>query len=172
MNSVHLPARGASLLNVPCCSCINLGFLQTTPGILKISQLLMGGICQTMMINFGTGQSTLLGMAYISLLTTVSASLYTTVLLLVCYLLSRPSFSLVRSSLFETLFNASAALSYLTSSAYLATVVNLVLYPIYVITLGFVAYPAMIGAYSLGFALSFIHGLDAYQCYKQYKGYG
>ena len=47
----------------------------------------------------------------------------------------------------ETIFNASAALSYLSASSYMAVAVNVYLYPYYLVTLGFVAYPAMISAY-------------------------
>uniref|UniRef100_A0A146L056 Uncharacterized protein n=1 Tax=Lygus hesperus TaxID=30085 RepID=A0A146L056_LYGHE len=71
----------------------------------------------------------------------------------------------------ETLFNASAALSYLSSSAYLAAAVNLYLYPLYLVTLGFIAYPAMIAAYTMGFALAALHALDAYYCYRHFRGY-
>ncbi|KAF6206945.1 hypothetical protein GE061_018181 [Apolygus lucorum] len=154
-----------------CCTCLHLSFLQTTPGILKIVQMVLGGLCQSMLINFGTSQASVVGMSYISLLTTNSACASTVTLLLICYIVSQNSFSLVRSSFFETLFNASAALSYLSSSAYLAAAVNLYLYPLYLVTLGFIAYPAMIAAYTMGFALGALHALDAYYCYRHFRGY-
>ncbi|XP_073980991.1 MARVEL domain-containing protein sing [Rhodnius prolixus] len=154
-----------------CCSCLHLSFLKTPPGLFKIAEVVLGSMCQSMMMNFGTGQSQIIGMSFTSLLTTNSASVFTVSLLLLCYILSETSYSLIRSSLFETLFNFSVAFSYCSASTYLAISVNLYLYPLYLVTLGFIAYPAMIAAYMMGFALGVIHAVDAYYCYRHYKGY-
>ncbi|KAL1140557.1 hypothetical protein AAG570_000487 [Ranatra chinensis] len=139
--------------------------------MLKIAEMILGGMCQSMLVNFGMSQCQVIGSAYLSLLTTNSACVSTVTLLLICYVLSQKSFSLIRSSLFETMFNASAAFSYLCSSSYLAFAVNVYLYPLYLVTLGFIAYPAMIAAYMMGFALALLHAVDGYYSYRHFKGY-
>ncbi|CAA9999934.1 unnamed protein product [Nesidiocoris tenuis] len=124
-----------------------------------------------MLINFGTSQAALVGMSYTSLLMTNAACTSTVSLLVLCYVLSQKSFNLVRSSFFETLFNISAALSYLSSSTYLAIVVNLYMNTVYYVTMGLVTYPALVAAYTMGFTLGLLHALDAYNCYKHFRGY-
>lgn len=60
----------------------------------------LGGICQSLLIKYGIGYSTVLGVAYSTFLTTACACLFSTGVLLLCYLLSAPSVSLVRQSFF------------------------------------------------------------------------
>jgi hypothetical protein len=47
----------------------------------------------------------------------------------------------------ETLFNAVAALLYISSSSYLSYAVNIFLRPLYIVTPFFQVYPAMTAAY-------------------------
>ncbi|KAF2884515.1 hypothetical protein ILUMI_21660 [Ignelater luminosus] len=112
-----------------------------------ISSQILGLFCQSLAINFGLGYAGVLGSSYHGFLTTASWSLMTTLMLLFCYVFSEKSFSLVRQSLFETVFNAVACFSYISSCSYLGFAVNTFLYPMYIITPFFQVYPAMTAAY-------------------------
>ncbi|KAI5719612.1 hypothetical protein M8J76_012551 [Diaphorina citri] len=68
--------------------------------IVSVGNGIIGAICQTILLNFGSPYVPTLGMSYESFLCAVSSSLTTTTLLTVTYLLSRTSCSLVRSSIF------------------------------------------------------------------------
>ncbi|RZF36572.1 hypothetical protein LSTR_LSTR010683 [Laodelphax striatellus] len=162
--------QAASLLTACCPSFLNTQFLSTVPGILKLLQMFVGGACQALLVSYGMGFAQLLGPSYVSLLTTASASAATVTLLLLCYVISNNTFHLIRSSLFELLFNISAATSYCSSSIFLFFAVKLYVYPLYVLTLGIVDYPAMKTAYLMGFSLSVFHAVDAYYSFKQYRG--
>ncbi|XP_026684051.1 protein singles bar [Diaphorina citri] len=93
--------NGVSLCGVcHLCTCLNMTFLRTAAGKLKLAEIIIGAICQTILLNFGSPYVPTLGMSYESFLCAVSSSLTTTTLLTVTYLLSRTSCSLVRSSIF------------------------------------------------------------------------
>ncbi|XP_067013053.2 protein singles bar [Anabrus simplex] len=153
-----------------CCTCLHLQFLKTTPGALKIAEVVAGALCQSLLINFGLIDSGRLGASFVSFLTTVSSCLMTTSLLLACYVLSENSFRLIRSSLFETLFNAVASFLFLSASSYLAFSVIEYLLPVYKITPFYQAYPAMTSAYMFGLVLGVLHGIDAYLAYRHFRG--
>lgn len=90
--------------NIGCfrvCTCIHLGFLTSKSGMLKLFELLLGSCCETLLINFGMRE--LSATAFHSFLTTVTASLCTTFILVLCYTLSSRSYSLIRQSLFVRL---------------------------------------------------------------------
>ncbi|XP_046680566.1 protein singles bar isoform X2 [Homalodisca vitripennis] len=152
------------------CCCLHLQFLQTVPGTLKLAQLMIGSLCESLLVTYGFGYSQVIGPAFPSLLTTTSSCLWTTSLLLVCYVFSLNSFGLIRSSVLEPLYNIVAAVSFLSSSIYMFFSVKMYLYPLYIVTIGFAAYPAMMAAYMLGFVMSILHGLDAYHAFRHYKG--
>uniref|UniRef100_A0A1B6KGM5 MARVEL domain-containing protein n=1 Tax=Graphocephala atropunctata TaxID=36148 RepID=A0A1B6KGM5_9HEMI len=152
------------------CCCLHLQFLQTVPGTLKLAQLMIGSLCESLLVTYGLGYSQVIGPAYPSLLTTTSSCLWTTSLLLFCYVFSMNSYGLIRSSILEPIYNMLAAVSFLSASIYMMFSVKLYLYPLYVITIGFAAYPAMMAAYMLGFVMSILHGLDAYHAFRYYKG--
>lgn len=61
---------------------------------------ILGTLCQSILLNFGSPYALTLGMSYESFLTAVSSSLTTSTLLTVTYLLSRQSVGLIRSSIF------------------------------------------------------------------------
>ncbi|KDR14015.1 hypothetical protein L798_11674, partial [Zootermopsis nevadensis] len=103
-----------------CCTCVHLVFLRTTEGRLKLSQVVLAAVCQSLVLNYGTPYSQTLGPSYDSFLTTVASCLLTASILFACYLLSAKSHGLLRASMFETLFNAVAAFLYLSSSSYLS----------------------------------------------------
>ena len=62
-----------------------------------------GGLCQALLVKYGLGYSASLGHGYSALLTTSSACLFTTGVLLLCYLASSPSIALVRQSVFVSI---------------------------------------------------------------------
>ncbi|PSN42073.1 hypothetical protein C0J52_16392 [Blattella germanica] len=152
-----------------CCTCIHLQFLKTTEGRLKLAEVILAAICQSLVLNYGMAYSQNMGPAYDSFLTTVSSCLLTSGLLLACYILSDRSMGLLRSSLFETLFNAVAAFLYLSSSSYVSYAVNIFLRPLYLVTPFFQVYPAMTAAYIIGGVLGVVHGYDAYLAYKVFR---
>lgn len=90
-------------INVCCCrvcTCINLEFLTTKNGILKIGELILGSLCETLLIRFGLPYAGDIGQAFISFLTTVSSCLATVTILMFCYLISAKSIHLIRQSFF------------------------------------------------------------------------
>ncbi|EFA09938.1 protein singles bar [Tribolium castaneum] len=164
-------SRGINCCCCNCCTCLNLQFLRSEPGVLKILELFLGSFCQSLALNYGLDFSGTMGPSYQSFLTAVAWCIMTTTLLLFCYVISEKTCSLVRQSLFETVFNATACFSYLSTCSYLGYIVNMFLKPMYVTVPYFQAYPAMSAAYMIGGLVGAIHGYDAYKCYKYYKGY-
>ncbi|XP_017768304.1 PREDICTED: uncharacterized protein LOC108556631 [Nicrophorus vespilloides] len=154
-----------------CCTCINIGFLKTENGLLKIAEIILGSFCQFMAVNFGLSYVATMGVAYQGFVTTAVWCVMTTFLLSVCYLVSYKSASLIRQSLFELVFNTVAAFNYISASSYLGFVVKTLLYPQYIITPHFEVYPAMTTAYMIGTLVGIVHAYDAYKSYKYYKGY-
>uniref|UniRef100_A0A182IV35 MARVEL domain-containing protein n=1 Tax=Anopheles atroparvus TaxID=41427 RepID=A0A182IV35_ANOAO len=82
------------------CTCVNLQFFLSKNGILKCFELVLGWFCQTMLIQFGLDTAKDIGEAFLGFLTTCSAFLLTTTILLLCYAISARTFHLVRQSIF------------------------------------------------------------------------
>lgn len=90
-------------IKICCCrmfTCVNLNLLSTNHGLMKVSEVILGTCCQTLLIRFGMDSATDIGQAFNTTLTTVTSCLFTSSLLLFCYLLSIRTFNLVRQSLF------------------------------------------------------------------------
>ncbi|KAF7990424.1 hypothetical protein HCN44_000229 [Aphidius gifuensis] len=153
-----------------CCTCIHIEFLKTLPGAVKLAETLISGMIQSLLINYGLRYSSTIGSAYESSLTTASGCFFTSALLLACYIVSEKTYRLIRSSLFEMLFNAIASFLYLSSASYLFFSTKFFLGPQYYITPGFEVYPAMIAAYMLSGVVGVIHGIDAYFSLQQFRG--
>ncbi|XP_060837634.1 protein singles bar [Rhopalosiphum padi] len=152
------------------CSCFNMQYFTTSYGIIKIIQIILGSICQSIMLFYGTKYIPTFG-SYESFLTTVAGCLMTTTVISISYLLSKNTEVLVRSSLFEIIFGIFAAICYLSSSSLLTIAVYTVLYPI-IMTIPFTSlFSAVILAYTLGFILGVIYAIDAYWAFKYYKGF-
>lgn len=104
MPQTHQSSRiGNGGINICCCricTCVNLEFLTTKSGILKICELILATFCETLLVQFGLPYASDIGQAFISFLTTVSSCLATVTILLICYVLSAKSFHLIRQSLF------------------------------------------------------------------------
>lgn len=163
---------GSGGINICCCricTCVNLEFLTTKNGIFKLCEVILGSLCQTMLIRFGLPYADDIGQAFISFLTTVASCLTTSTILLLCYMVSSKSFQLIRQSLFvifwnfplcvrfvrisisyflqEVVFNAVSCFFYLSASSYMGFAVNVWLYPRFAIQSGYIAYPAMTAVY-------------------------
>lgn len=158
-------------INVCCCrmfTCVNLNFLTTNHGLMKVSEVILGSCCQTLLVRFGMDSAPVIGQAFNTCLTTVSSCLMTSSLLLFCYLISTRTFNLVRQSLFvsifsqfsrwhslivffrsfqEIFFNLSACFMYLSTSLYMGFSVSFWLLPKFELTHTYTAYPAMTAVY-------------------------
>ncbi|XP_017766593.1 PREDICTED: uncharacterized protein LOC108555462 isoform X2 [Eufriesea mexicana] len=162
-------AGGIECCFCKCCTCIHLEFLKTFPGILKLSEMIIGGLIQSLLMKYGLPYNATIGPAFEGALTTSFACFLTSTILLACYVLSEKSYKMIRSSLFEIMFNVSASFLYLTSAGYLFACTKLYLLPQYYIIPGFDVYPAMISAYIMSASVGVLHGVDAYFSYRQYK---
>ncbi|KAL7648656.1 UNVERIFIED_CONTAM: hypothetical protein RMT77_000563 [Armadillidium vulgare] len=161
---------GFTCLCCTICPCIHLGFLRTVPGLLKIIELILCSICQSLLLRYGVSVSSTIGSSFTIFLTTVSSCLLLVALLLFCYVISQNSFSLIRSSVLEVVFNVVACFLYLSSAAHLSWAVQIHVLPNYLLIPGYAAYPAMTACYILGIVLGIVHGFDSYFAYKQLKG--
>lgn len=96
-------------IKICCCrvfTCVNLNLLSTNHGLMKVSEVILGSCCQTLLVRFGLDSAADIGQAFNTCLTTVSSCLMTSSLLLFCYLLSTRTFNLVRQSLFVSFFSS------------------------------------------------------------------
>ncbi|XP_025196675.1 protein singles bar [Melanaphis sacchari] len=153
------------------CSCFNMQYFTTSYGILKIIQIILGSICQSIMLFYGTKYIPTFGTSYESFLTTVAGCLMTTTVISTSYFLSKNTEILVRSSLFEIIFGIFASICYLSSSSLLTIAVYTLMYPI-IMNIPFTSlFSAVILAYTLGFILGVIYAIDAYWAFKYYKGF-
>ncbi|KAG7188570.1 hypothetical protein KM043_008201 [Ampulex compressa] len=162
-------AGGVECCCCRCCTCIHVEFLKTRPGLFKIGEAVISGLIQSLLINYGLRNSTSIGSAFEGSLTTASACFLISSVLLACYILSEKSYRLIRSSLFEMMFNAVACFLYLSSASYLAFSTKIFLLPEYYLRPAFDAYPAMTAAYIMSGAVGVLHGADAYFSYTHYK---
>ncbi|XP_076266013.1 MARVEL domain-containing protein sing [Rhynchophorus ferrugineus] len=179
--------RGPTVVNVPvhssrtqngfsccccqCCTCIHLEYFKTRSGMIKLAELILGFLCQGIGLQYGSGLSDDLGLSFKSFFTNVVWCLSTTLFLVICYVFSPKSIGLVKSSIFEVLFNSLAAFTFLGTCSYLAYVVNEVLNPVNFFMSQFRGYPAMSTAYILGSILGLVYAYDAYKSYRYFKGY-
>lgn len=95
-------------IKICCCrmfTCVNLNFLSTNHGLMKVSEVILGSCCQTLLVRFGMESAADIGQAFNTCLTTVSSCLMTSSLLLFCYILSTRTFNLVRQSLFVSIID-------------------------------------------------------------------
>lgn len=148
------------------CTCMHEGFLSTPTAGVKIVEFVFGLICQLLLFNYGTKYGKDLGAGYFVFLTTTSACLLTTSVLLFCYIVSSQTYNRVRPSLFEVVFNYVSCALYITGSTFLATSVHFNLYYFYKTIPGFSAYPAMTAVYVLGYIVGIVHGVDASMAVK------
>jgi hypothetical protein len=118
--------------NICCCrvfTCVNLDFITSKDGLLKLFEVLLGSFCQSLLVKFGLPAAADIGQAFNSFLTTASACLLTSSILLFCYIVSARTFHLVRQSLFEVVFNLVACFMYWSAASYMAFAVTMWLSP-------------------------------------------
>ncbi|XP_028041680.1 protein singles bar isoform X2 [Bombyx mandarina] len=163
-------SRGIKCCCCRCCECLNFGYLISNHGIIKLAEAMLGGLCQSLLVKYGMSEANSIGSAFHSFLTTASACLLTTSLLIACYVLSSKTQQLIRQSIFECLFNAVACFLYFSASSYMGVAVNLYLYHKYALVNMYAAYPAMTAVYYIGFIVGFLHGADAFISYKYFRG--
>jgi len=148
------------------CTCLHTGFLKTPTAVVKMIEVLIGLICQFLLLKYGMKYGSDLGAGYSVYLTCCSACLLTSTVLLFCYIVSPQTYNKVRPSLFEVVFNAVSCGLYLAASTFLATAVHFHLYYFYQTIPGFNAYPAMTGVYVMGYIVGIVHGIDAAMALK------
>ncbi|XP_039498706.1 protein singles bar isoform X1 [Drosophila santomea] len=129
------------------CTCINFGFVLSRIGLLKLMQLGLAMLCEGLLIRYGVPYADSIGQALTSFLATTGHCFTTTGILLLCYAFSDKSYSLIRQSLFETLFNGLASCMYFSSSSYMGFACVVWLHPQFLVRPGFWAYPAMTACY-------------------------
>ncbi|XP_063704182.1 protein singles bar [Culicoides brevitarsis] len=154
------------------CQCVHLEFLTSQAGLLKLFEVVLGSFCQTLLVQFGMSSASDIGQAFHGFLTTASACVMTSTILLICYVLSEKTYHLVRQSLFELAFNLAACFLYLSASSYMGFAVNVWLYPKYLLHTANHAYPAMTAVYYIGSIVGIVHGLDAFLSFRAFRGYG
>ncbi|KAI8435046.1 hypothetical protein MSG28_003465 [Choristoneura fumiferana] len=92
--------RGIKCCCCRCCECFNLGYLTSQHGLIKLAEAMLGGLCQSLLVKYGMSEAGTLGSAFHGFLTTASACLLTTALLIACYVLSSNSQHLIKQSVF------------------------------------------------------------------------
>lgn len=111
-NNVGNGNGGISICCCRICTCINVGFLSTRTGLLKLVEVMVGSLCQTLLIQYGLPYATDIGQAFTGCLTTVASCLTTTSILLFCYIVSTRTYQLVRQSLFVSIISLLLMLIY------------------------------------------------------------
>lgn len=90
-------------VQICCCrlfTCINVPFLGSRCGLLKVFQVLVGSFCQWLLLEFGMPVAADIGQPLVGFVTAVASSLTTATILLGCYAMSARTMQLVRQSLF------------------------------------------------------------------------
>lgn len=81
-------------------TCVNPHFLLTNHGLMKVSQVVLGSCCQTLLAQYGNPNDA----DFRSNLILISSGILTSTILLICYMISARTFKAVRSSLFVSIF--------------------------------------------------------------------
>ncbi|KAL7743391.1 hypothetical protein ACLKA6_008363 [Drosophila palustris] len=152
------------------CTCINFGFVLSRAGMLKLMQLGLAMLCEGLLIQYGLPYAESIGQALTSLLATTGHCFSTTSILFLCYCFSDKSYSLIRQSLFETLYNAMACCMYFSSASYMGFICIVWLHPQFLVRPGFWAYPAMTATYYMAYAAGILHAIDALIALKHFRG--
>ncbi|XP_064487591.1 protein singles bar-like [Ornithodoros turicata] len=152
-----------------CCGCFNFGIFNTRAGIYKLVEVILGAICLYLVLLYGTPVWLMLGPAYAFYLTSVAASLMGSSVFFFSYLLSRKTYLVARNTVLETVQNTIAFLLLSGSSAFLVVQTSLWLWPLYLLTPFFQAYPAMMAAGVLGCCAAAVHAFDGILAFRDMK---
>ena len=82
------------------CTCINFGFAFSRIGLLKLLELGLSSVCETLLVSYGIPYAENIGQALNSFLTTTAFCWTTTAILLFCYCFTEKSYNLIRQSVF------------------------------------------------------------------------
>ncbi|XP_055371439.1 protein singles bar [Condylostylus longicornis] len=162
-------------INICCCrvcTCINFSFIVSKIGIIKGAEVLLAAMCETLLIRYGIPYASSIGQALTSFLTATACCFTTSSILLFCYCFSEKSYNLIRQSFFEILFNGIACFLYLSASSYMGFATVVYLHPQFLITPGFMAYPAMTAVYYMGYVAALAHGVDCFFALKFFRRHG
>lgn len=82
------------------CTCVNFSFFTSKYGLLKLCEVILASFCQTLLVRFGLPAAGDIGPAFNSFLTTASACLMTSSILLFCFIMSKKTFMLMQQTMF------------------------------------------------------------------------
>ncbi|XP_076337817.1 protein singles bar-like isoform X2 [Tachypleus tridentatus] len=138
----------------------------------KITAAVLGGICLGLTITYGTPVWLLLGPAYGLFLTTASATFFGAAVTFLSYLLSSHTFRAIRTTILETVQNIIASILYTGASIFLLIRTSFILWPLYLVTPYFQAYPAMMAVSVFGLVAALVHAVDAVCAQRAFKQRG
>jgi len=141
------------------CTCFKVDMITTPVGALKIIELILGVACLLFISHHGSAFHYNEPMASRAMLFLCPTSIHNGLILLLCYMCSYKTFSMVRPSLFEVLLNFSSALLYIAPSISLMNKSVDAL----------VRDPDIIGTYILGFFLGIVHFIDATLAFVEHR---
>ncbi|XP_071440343.1 protein singles bar [Hetaerina americana] len=147
-----------------CCPSFHFDVLGTAEAKYKITEAILAGVIQSILLKYGHSLSSTLGFSYDTSFTTSSASFLTCIVLLITYVTAPQCINTLRAP-FELWFHAIVCILYLSSGGYLAFSVSIILLPLQLLLLPF-TFPALTASYVLCFVASIIHGIDAYKAYR------
>ncbi|XP_014228051.1 protein singles bar-like [Trichogramma pretiosum] len=145
-----------------CCTCIHLEFLKSVPGIIKTLEVVISFMVQGLLLKYGLRFHAQIGTAFEGALTTCSACFMTSLILLMCYMVSEKSYKLIQASYFEIMFGTIACFFCLSAASCLGFATKTFLLPLYVASAGLEVYPAMTTAYMLCGTLGAVYAIDCY----------
>jgi len=151
------------------CTCITLDFVKTPVGILKTVELIFCMIIQNILSEYGHEFGEKLGIGFTTMSLINSSCFILTLVLVLCYSFSNDTYNRVRASLLEVVHSLVSALLYSVSSALLSRTVFIHLFHYYTKIPNFNAYPAMTGAYVIGYALAAVLAIDGILAYRLMK---
>ncbi|XP_055684460.1 protein singles bar [Lutzomyia longipalpis] len=151
--------------------CLQPGFFTSKYGLMKLFECLMGIFCQSLVFTFGLDNAKK-GFGwdpYFAFLSATSACLPTTALLLLCYTFSVNTFRLVRSSIFEIVFNIFCAFCYISASGSVAYREQFYQNFTKFFT-GPGDYTSLTTLYFMGGLMTIIYSYDAFLAFRSYNG--
>nr|XP_027234354.1 protein singles bar-like [Penaeus vannamei] len=80
-------SSGIDCMCCTCCPCINLGFIRTKAGWLKVMELVLSAICLFLVLDYGMPYATSIGESFHFFLVTNSACIFMVSLLTFCYII-------------------------------------------------------------------------------------
>ncbi|CAH0384161.1 unnamed protein product, partial [Bemisia tabaci] len=150
------------------CDRFNPGFLLTPIGVLKFLQIITAGVFLAVLVHHRAKYILVVGFSLKLLFTSLVSGMTLTSVLSLCYALSRKSYNLVHSTIFELQFNGLFAGLYLSMSVYLwiCTEYDLLIYHLHPLKFGIHTILVIIEIFC--FALGLLYSADALICFVHY----